>query len=100
MTEWIKAYGAMGLAWTRLTEQGETSSYEKFLAQDEVTAVRNALGAETGDVLLLVASPKSKVVFDSLGADVYKRQEQPMVLEIFSMFSVRKKLPWAQQPVI
>lgn len=68
LTEWIKAYGAMGLAWTRLTEQGETSSYEKFLAPDEVTAVRNALGAETGDVLLLVASPKSKVVFDSLGA--------------------------------
>ena len=62
------AYGAMGLAWTRLTEQGETSSYEKFLAPDEVTAVRDALGAETGDVLLLVASPKSKVVFDSLGA--------------------------------
>jgi len=68
LTEWIKAYGAMGLAWTRLTEQGETSSYEKFLAPDEVTAVRDALGAETGDVLLLVASPKSKVVFDSLGA--------------------------------
>ena len=68
LTEWIKAYGAMGLAWTRLTEQGESSSYEKFLAPNEVTAVRNALGAETGDVLLLVASPKPKVVFDSLGA--------------------------------
>lgn len=68
LTEWIKAYGAQGLAWTRLTEQGETSSYEKFLALEEVTAVRKALKAETGDVLLLVASPKPKVVFDSLGA--------------------------------
>lgn len=68
LTEWVKAYGAMGLAWTRLTEQGESSSYEKFLAPQEVAAVRSALQAQTGDVLLLVASPKSKVVFDALGA--------------------------------
>ncbi|HEX3038013.1 MAG TPA: aspartate--tRNA ligase [Oscillospiraceae bacterium] len=68
LTEWIKAYGAKGLAWTRLTSAGETSSYEKFLSENEAAAVRKAMDAQTGDVLLLVASEKPKVVFDSLGA--------------------------------
>ena len=66
--EWVKTYGAKGLAWTRLASTGETSSYEKFLSPDEAKAVRSALGAETGDVLFLVASDENKVVFDSLGA--------------------------------
>lgn len=68
LTEWIKAYGAKGLAWTRLTANGESSSYEKFLSPEEVAEVREIMGAETGDVLLIVASEKPKVVFDSLGA--------------------------------
>jgi aspartyl-tRNA synthetase len=66
--EWIKTYGAKGLAWTRLASTGETSSYEKFLSPEEAKAVRAALGAEPGDVLFLVASDENKVVFDSLGA--------------------------------
>ena len=66
--EWIKPYGAKGLAWTRLASSGETSSYEKFLAPEEAGAVRRALGAEKGDVLFLVADAENKTVFDSLGA--------------------------------
>ena len=66
--EWIKAYGAKGLAWSKLGEEGASSSYEKFLSAEEVQAVRAALGAETGDVLFLVASDDAQVVFDSLGA--------------------------------
>ena len=68
LTDWIKSYGAKGLAWTRLTEAGETSSYEKFLSPEEVAAVRKTMGAQTGDVLLIVASDENKVVYDSLGA--------------------------------
>ena len=68
LTETLRAYGAQGLAWTRLTSNGESSSYEKFLSEQEAAAVRTALGAETGDVLLLVASPKNSEVFASLGA--------------------------------
>lgn len=66
--EWVKAYGAKGLAWTRLASSAETSSYEKFLSPEEVQAVRKTLGAEPGDVLFLVASNENKVVYDSLGA--------------------------------
>ncbi len=68
LAEWIRAYGAKGLAWTRLASTGESSSYEKFLSAAEISAVRERLGAEPGDVLFLVASPKKKVVYDSLGA--------------------------------
>ena len=67
LQEWIKAYGAKGLAWTRLAEK-ETSSYEKFLTPEESQAIRTAMGAEPGDVLFLVASGDNSVVFASLGA--------------------------------
>lgn len=66
--EWVKAYGAKGLAWTRLASTGETSSYEKFLKPEEAEAVRKALGAESGDVLFLVADAEDCTVFASLGA--------------------------------
>jgi len=68
LTEWIKSYGAKGLAWTRMTEAGATSSYEKFLTPEEAESVRKTMGAETGDVLLIVACDEDKVVLDSLGA--------------------------------
>ena len=68
LTEWIKAYGAKGLAWTKLSAGSETSSYEKFLRPEEAAAIRSAMNAETGDVLFLVASDDPGVVFASLGA--------------------------------
>ncbi|MFV0351992.1 MAG: aspartate--tRNA ligase [Oscillospiraceae bacterium] len=67
LTETAKTYGAKGLAYLRLTEDAETSSYEKFLSDDEKAALRAAAGAETGDVLLLVAD-KDDTVFAALGA--------------------------------
>jgi aspartyl-tRNA synthetase len=65
--EWVKSYGAKGLAWTRLAEK-ETSSFEKFLKAEEVGALRKKMDAQPGDVLFFVADPKNKVVFDTLGA--------------------------------
>ena len=68
LTEVVKLYKAKGLAWTRLTPDGETSSYEKFLTEEEKLAIRERLGAETGDVLFIVADSRNDIVFDSLGA--------------------------------
>lgn len=68
LAEFVKTYRAKGLAFTRLTPEGESSSYEKFLTQEEAKAIRERLGAETGDVLLIVADAKNSVVYDSLGA--------------------------------
>ena len=68
LVEVVKLYKAKGLAWTRLTPDGETSSYEKFLTEEEKLAIRERLGAETGDVLFIVADSRNDIVFDSLGA--------------------------------
>lgn len=67
LTETAKTYGAKGLAWLRLTAEGETSSYEKFLSEEEKAALRAATKAETGDVLLLVADTND-TAFAALGA--------------------------------
>ena len=53
--EVAKTYGAKGLAYSRLTADGTSSSFEKFLTDAEKTALYAALNAETGDVLLLVS---------------------------------------------
>ena len=63
-----KTYGAKGLAYTRLTADSVTSSFEKFLSEEEMAALHNAAGAETGDVLLVVADAKNSTVFAALGA--------------------------------
>lgn len=63
-----KTYGAKGLAYTRITADGTTSSFEKFLTDEEKAALHAAANAETGDVLLVVADAKNDVVFAALGA--------------------------------
>lgn len=76
LTETAKTYGAKGLAYLRWTGEAESSSYEKFLSDEEKAALRKAAGAEMGDVLLLVAD-KDDVVFAALGAlrlEIAKKQ--------------------------
>lgn len=68
LVEFVKTYRAKGLAYTRLTEDTETSSYEKFLSPEEKDAIRARMDAKTGDVILIVADVKNSVVYDSLGA--------------------------------
>ncbi len=68
LVEFVKTYRAKGLAYTRLTAESETSSYEKFLSEEEKQAIRARLDAQTGDVLLIVADPDNQTVYDSLGA--------------------------------
>lgn len=62
-----RTYGAKGLAYTRLTADGETSSFEKFLTEEEKAALRTAAGAETGDVLLVVSDADNVRACTALG---------------------------------
>ncbi len=69
LTEWIKDYGAKGLAYTKLNEDGtSTSSYEKFLSEQEIVNIRKATDAFNGDIIFIVASDDNQVVLESLGA--------------------------------
>ncbi len=68
LVEFVKSYRAKGLAWLKWAETGEiSSSYAKFLTDGENEAIKTAMAAEAGDLILIVAD-KNKVVFDSLGA--------------------------------
>ncbi len=67
LTNFVKSYKAKGLAWLKNTGGEVSSSYAKFLSDDENAAIQARLGVEPGDVVFIVAD-KNKVVFDSLGA--------------------------------
>ena len=68
LTEVAKTYKAKGMAWLKWAENGDiSSSYAKFLTEEENEAIKAAMGAEPGDLILIIAD-KNKVVFDSLGA--------------------------------
>ena len=68
LTDFVKTYHAKGLAWMKLSENGDvSSSYAKFLTDAENEAIKSVLEAENGDLLLIVAD-KNAVVFDALGA--------------------------------
>ncbi len=63
----IKTYGAKGLAWIKVLEDGIQSPIEKFLSADEIKDILNTTKAKVGDMLFIVAD-KLDVVYDSLGA--------------------------------
>lgn len=66
--EFVKSYGAKGLAYAMFREDGSvTSSILKFLSEEQQKAIFERTDAQKGDILFFVAD-KNKVVFDSLGA--------------------------------
>ncbi len=69
LTEWLKDYGAKGLAWTKLNaDSSSSSSYEKFLSDPEILSIRNAVDAQNDDVIFIVSSEDTQIVLESLGA--------------------------------
>ncbi|MCF2555169.1 aspartate--tRNA ligase [Faecalicatena contorta] len=68
LVSFAKDYGAKGLAYIAIQEDGEVkSSFAKFMKDEEMKALIEAMGGENGD-LLLFAADKNKVVWDVLGA--------------------------------
>lgn len=66
LTDFVKTYKAKGLAWYKNASE-VSSSYAKFLTEEENKAILDKMGAEVGDLILIVAD-KNKIVFDALGA--------------------------------
>ncbi len=67
LTEFVKQFGAKGLAYYAITPEGEErSSFSKFLSPEGLAALKKAMSAEKGDLLLFVAD-KPAVVLDALG---------------------------------
>ena len=67
LVEYAKGFGAKGLAYIAIAEDGTyKSSFAKFMTEDELHALVEAMAGKPGD-LLLFAADKDKVVFDVLG---------------------------------
>jgi aspartyl-tRNA synthetase len=67
LTEFVKIYGAKGLAWVKVTETGAWQSpIEKFFKPDELAIISHALAAKPGDLLFFVADTPG-IVNESLG---------------------------------
>ena len=68
LVEFAKGYGAKGLAYIAIAEDGtRKSSFAKFMTEGEMDALIAAMDGKPGD-LLLFAADKKKLVYDVLGA--------------------------------
>jgi aspartyl-tRNA synthetase len=66
LTPFVATFGAKGIAWTRLTDEGWQSPIAKFLSEKEQKEIERIAGAEVGDVVLFSADT-AKIVYDALG---------------------------------
>ena len=61
LTEQCKQWGAKGLVWMKVEDDGINSPVAKFLSDEEIDALRSTLEAEVGDLLLIVADERRTV---------------------------------------
>lgn len=67
LTEYVRGIGAKGLAYVRWVEDAPNCSFAKFMGEGELDKILSAVGAEKGDVVLIVAD-KNNVTLPTLGA--------------------------------
>ncbi|HUK39865.1 MAG TPA: aspartate--tRNA ligase [Candidatus Acidoferrales bacterium] len=66
LTPFVATFGAKGLAWTKLTNEGWQSPIAKFISDSEQKEIEKITAAQVGDVILFSADTE-KVVHDALG---------------------------------
>ncbi len=67
LTEYVRGIGAKGLAYVRWVDDAPNCSFAKFMGEGEVDAILAKIGAEKGDVVLIVAD-KNSTTLSTLGA--------------------------------
>ncbi len=58
ITDQCRSWGAKGLVWMKVTDDGLNSPVTKFLTDDEQSALTTAMDAEVGDLILIVADER------------------------------------------
>jgi len=66
LTPFVATFGAKGIAWTKLTEEGWQSPLAKFLSEAERKEIETIPGTQVGDIILFSADT-AKIVHDALG---------------------------------
>jgi aspartyl-tRNA synthetase len=77
LTKYVSIYGAKGLDWIVVTEEGIKSPIAKFFSEEQISKIKSLMEAKPGDLLLFVAD-KPSVVADSLGhlrLEIAQREE-------------------------
>jgi aspartyl-tRNA synthetase len=67
LTEYVKTYRASGLAYLKIADE-VTGSIAKVVSEEELNNLKEQLGLENGDLVLIVADQKKQVVKVSLGS--------------------------------
>ncbi len=67
LEKFAKTYGAKGMAWMKITEEGLDSPIAKFLTEEDAKNITERMEAKVGDMILFIAD-KPSVVFATLGA--------------------------------
>ena len=67
LTEFVKGIGAKGLAWIRMTDEATTSSFSKFVSEDEMANILGIANAQVGDVVLIIGDTNDSKVLSTLG---------------------------------
>ncbi len=69
LADFVKTYRAKGLAWMKVSADGSmTSSFAKFLTEDEIAAIKERADMHENDVLFVVADASEETALVSLGA--------------------------------
>ena len=93
-TKYVSIYGAKGLAYIKLNEDGPASPILKFLGDEVTTKIIELTGAQTGDIIFFGAD-KTKIVNEALGnlreqlakdLDLYDKKWAPIWVVDFPMF--------------
>jgi len=75
LTDFVKSNGAGGLVWMRVTENGVETPSEKFLGKEIVNAIKEKMGAKTGDLIMIISGTWSKAynILGSLRLEMARR---------------------------
>ncbi|MDC9714844.1 MAG: aspartate--tRNA ligase [Gammaproteobacteria bacterium] len=93
-TKYVSIYGAKGLAYIKMNEEGPASPILKFLGEEVTQNIINKVGAKTGDIIFFGAD-KIKIVNEALGnlrekiakdLDLYTCKWAPIWVVDFPMF--------------
>lgn len=63
----VKGIGGKGIAFIRIGEDSTACSFSKFMTEEEMNAIYSAMGAEKGDVILIIADTNNSHVLTQLG---------------------------------
>ncbi len=81
LVDFAKGYGAKGLSYVALHEDGsKKASFAKFTNDEELEKIANAVEAKAGD-LILIAADRNKIVYNVLGALRIEMAEQLGLLD-------------------